>query len=152
MPRLGAVPWRFSGAFPATRFLSRGPNANAPAAAWEHQEGRDALKKGEFHWGPGSIFFQSRSLGPLSFRDSHNPSNEFSTLTGHRGHCLLTQPGQQPWHLQKGVHTFCYLHMSVSNFLKNKSNLNLVKWGRNLFFLICTNGLLKIDAMNSNSN
>ena len=25
MPRLGAVPWRFSGAFPATTFLSRGP-------------------------------------------------------------------------------------------------------------------------------
>lgn len=40
-----------------------------------------------------------------------------SPLTGHRGHCLLTQPGQEPCHLQKRVHTFGYLHMSVSNFL-----------------------------------
>ena len=56
----------------------------------------------------------------LSNKDSHNPAREASALTGHWGHCLLTQPGQEPCHLQKGVHTFRYFHMRVSNFLRGE--------------------------------
>lgn len=59
---------------------------------------------------------RAKALSPVS-QGLLSPINEFSALTGHRGHRLLTQPGQEPCHLQKRVHTFGYLHMSVSNFL-----------------------------------
>lgn len=61
-----------------------------------------------------------------TLRTPVTPSNEFSPLTGHRGHCLLAQPGQEPCHLQEGVHAFCYLHMRVSDFLKSKAHVKLV--------------------------
>lgn len=134
--QLGAMPWTFSGALPPVSMsLSLGLNANAWRCVWKHQEGHDMLMKGESQCQSGQHFLPKQRLWLLSLRDSCNIISEFSALTGHRGHCLLTQPGQEPCHLQKGVHTFCYFHMSVSNFLKTKSNLNLVsKWGRDLFF------------------
>lgn len=94
--------------------LSLGLNANARGDVRKHREGHGVLEEGVFQW---QHFFPSRRLWLLSLRDSWNLIAEFSTLTGHRGHCLLTQPGQKPCHLQKGVHTFCYFHMSISNFL-----------------------------------
>lgn len=39
---------------------------------------------------------------------------------GHRSHGLLTQPGQEPSHLQQGVHTFRHFHVSVSDLLQRK--------------------------------
>lgn len=144
------MPCRFPGAFhPVTTSVSLRLNVNARGDMLE----TIVLKEGGLQY-PSKAAFLSwvRRLWLLSLRDdgSHNPINELSALTGHRGHCLLTQPGQEPCHLQEGVHTFCYFHMSVSNFLKNKSNLNLLsKWGRSILFKIWTNGLFKIDAMNS---
>lgn len=37
--------------------------------------------------------------------DSCNSINKASALTGHQGHCLLIQPGQEPSCLHKGVHS-----------------------------------------------
>lgn len=54
-------------------------------------------------------------------------------LTCCRGCCLLTQPGQQSGHLQKRVHTFCYFHVRVANFLTRKTLSNLLFFSHSLY-------------------
>lgn len=122
-----------SGPFPSPP-PSSGLDANAPGECVEAPGGLDAGQRGQSQSRPGIV--SSQTEGCVScLRDPCSPSSELSTLTGHRGHCLLTQPGQEPCHLQKRVHTFGYFHVSVSNFLKNKPSLNLVsKYWRNLCF------------------
>lgn len=54
-------------------------------------------------------------------------------LTCCRGCRLLTQPGQQSGHLQKRVHTFCYFHVRVANFLMRKTLSNLLFFSHSLY-------------------
>lgn len=120
MHRSGTGPWRVSGAFPCCHpTTSLRLRVNAPGAGETYW--KVTARKMRSRAIQGSTFSKSEGYDScLSVTRTHNPANEFSALTGHRGHCLLTQPGQEPCHLQKGVHTFRYFHMSVSNFLKKK--------------------------------
>lgn len=68
-----------------------------------------------------SMFYDVLGTSPTTRQLDHqclsgkDPPHFIST--GHWSHGLLTQPGQEPSHLQQGVHTFRHFHVSVSNLL-----------------------------------